>query len=233
MIIKEKCSFKNNFMQTSLIKVMTIRLIIIFILFSCITFGQEKPMVFYNESGKKTSKKEFLNTIDYSKNLDLYFENDSTQLGVLVKRQKFGQLDKNTFEDLKNYLTALTNRKIDSTQNIVINYLTAYPKKEDISDENAEWNIREKKYLKRLHKKASISQFWINSPECDNLEYYHKDRINWITDKEDVFNILFFPYGVKYGNFLLIKPDGKFYYYLGEHSNNQIIKTAKKFFNPL
>lgn len=101
----------------------------IFILFTCLTFGQEKPIVFYNESGEKISKQNFIETKDYSKNLDLYFENDTTQIGLLVTRKKFGQLDKNTFENLKLYLTELSDKRIDSTQNIVVNYLTAYPKK--------------------------------------------------------------------------------------------------------
>ncbi|WP_405223767.1 hypothetical protein [Dokdonia sp. Asnod1-B02] len=106
------------------------RLTFLFILFTCLSFGQEKPIVFYNESGEKIDKQKFIVNKDYSKNLDLYFENDTIQIALLVTRKKFGQLDKNTFENLKSYLTELTDKQIDSTQNIVINYLTGLPKKD-------------------------------------------------------------------------------------------------------
>ncbi|WP_104734530.1 hypothetical protein [Hanstruepera ponticola] len=206
------------------------RLTFVFILFTCLTFGQEKPIIFYNESREKISKQDFIKTKDYSKNLDLYFENDTTQIGLLVTRKKFGQLDKTTFENLKSYLTELTDKTIDSTQNIVINYLTAFPKKADNTKSRSTWNILDKDYLKKLHNIADINQFWINSPESDNLKYYHQNKINWIADKENLFKKLFFPYEVRYGNYILIKPDGKFYYYLGEHSKYQIWENAEKYF---
>ncbi len=206
------------------------RLTFLFILFTCLTFGQETPIVFYNESGEKISQQEFIDTKDYSKNLDLYFENDSTQIGLLVTRQKFGQHDKSTFEKLKSYLTELTDKPIDSTQNIVINYLTAYPIKDEKRNTRSRWNVLHRDYPKKLHKIANINQFWIHSSECDNLEYYHQKRIKWIEDKDSLLKKLFFPYEVRYGNYILIKPDGKFYYYLGEHSKYKIWENAEIFF---
>ena len=206
------------------------RLTFVFLLFTCITLGQEKPIVFYNESGDKINKQEFIETKNYNKNLDLYFKNDTTQIALLVTRQKFGQLDKITFEKLKSYLTELTDKKIDSTQNIVINYLTAFPKKADNTKSRSTWNILDKDYLKKLHKIADINQFWIHSPESDNLKYYHQNKINWIADKESIFKKLFFPYELRYGNYVLIKPDGKFYYFLGEHSKYEIWEKSKKYF---
>lgn len=206
------------------------RLSLFFIFFTSIFFGQQKPIVFYNEIGEKISQQEFIDTKDYSKNLDLYFENDTTQIGILITRQKFGQLDKRTFTELKKYLSELGERKIDSTQNIVINYLTAFPKKEENTKSRSGWNVLDRNYLKKLHKIAPINQFWINSPQSDNLKYYHQNKINWLTDKENLFSKLFFPYGVRYGNYILIKPDGKFFFYLGEHSKYQIWESAEKYF---
>ncbi|WP_299103502.1 hypothetical protein [uncultured Winogradskyella sp.] len=207
------------------------RLTFIFFFFTSLIFGQQKPIVFYNEAGEKINQKEFIKTKDYSKNLDLYFENDSTQIGILITRQKFGQLDKKTFSNLKSYLTDISERKIDSTQNIVINYLTAFPSEKQVdSTSRSSWNVLDKDYLKKLHKTADINQFWVNSPESKNLKYYYNNRINWIEDKDNLFKELFFPYEVRYGNFILIKPDGKFYYYLGEHSKYQIWKKSKKYF---
>lgn len=206
------------------------RLTFVFILFTCLTFGQKKSIVFYDESGEEISKQKFFETKDYSKNLDIHFENDTTKIALLVTRQNFGQLDKSTFENLKSYLTKLTAKQIDSSQNIVINYLTPFPKKVKNTTTKSGWNVLHRNYLKKLHKIANINQFWINSPKCDNLEYNHSKKINWIADKENLFKKLFFPYDVRFGNYILIKPDGKFYYYLGEHSKYNIWENAEKYF---
>lgn len=207
----------------------TIKFILI-LLISFQNFGQTKPMNFYNENGQEITKEEFIELKDYSKNLDLYFENDSLQYGLLVKRQKFGKLNKKTLILLKQYLTEISKVKIDSTQNIVINYLTEIPKKIENTKPISTWNILDRNYLKKLHKIADINQFWINSPNSDNLKYYHRKRINWITDKDNLFKKIFFPYDVKYGNYILLKPDGKFYYYLGEHSKYNVWEKSRKFF---
>ncbi|MGY0393269.1 hypothetical protein ACW5R3_12010 [Bizionia sp. KMM 8389] len=206
------------------------RFIFIFIFFTSVILGQQKPMIYYNEAGKEINQQEFIETKKNRDNLDLYFDNDSIQIALLIKRQKFGHLDKKTFEDLKSYLSDLTKKSIDSTQNIVINYLTAFPKKADNTKSRSTWNVLNKDYLVKLHKIADISQFWISSPESDNLKYFHQKKINWKTDKANLFEKLFFTYEVPYGNFILIKPDGKFYYFLGEHSKYEILEKAKKYF---
>lgn len=201
----------------------------IIILYTGLTFGQQKPIVFYNEVGEEINQLEFLLSKDYSENLDLYFENDTTQIGILITREKFGHLDKKTFVNFKSYLSNISDSQIDSSQNIVINYLTPLPKKVDNIKSKSSWNILEKHYLRKLHKIADINHFWITSPESDNLKYYHQNKINWISDRENVFKELFFPYDVRYGNFILIKPDGSYYYYLGEHSKYEVWEKAENF----
>jgi len=203
-------------------------LLLLFIPFNI--FSQTKSLIFYNENGEKITREEFIKTKDYRENLDLYFESDSTQIGHLITRKKFGYLDKMTFTKLKTYLTELSGKQIDSTQNIVINYLTAYPKKEENTKSRSTWNLLDRDYPRKLHKMANISQFWISSPQSGNLKYYHHNRINWITDKDNFFKNLFFKYEVRYGNYILIKPDGKFFYRLGEHNKHLILKHAGKFF---
>ncbi len=194
---------------------MKILIYILIILLSFKGFSQKKKLVFYNENEEEITKEIFFNTKDYSKNLDLYFENDSVQYGLLITRQKYGKLDKETFTELKNYLDELSGIKIDSTQNIVINYLTEFPKKEQNNKPKSKWNVLDKDYVIKLNDISSISHYWINSPRCDNLKYYHIKQINWLTDKDDVFKNLFFPYETRYGNYILIKPNGQYFYFLG------------------
>lgn len=202
----------------------------IFLFSSFNFFSQNKPFKYYNENGKELTKKEFSKAINYSENLDLYLENDSLQFGVLMQRENSGKLNQFTLKKIQSYLHELSKKDIDSTKNIVINYLTALPNHNENTNPRSTWNVLEKDYLKKLSKISKIQQFWINSPRANNLKYYYSKRINWLEDKEDLFKKIFFPYEVKYGNFILIKPDGRFYYYLGEHSKYQIWETSKKFF---
>ena len=206
------------------------KLTFIFILLTSLAFGQKKGVVFYNEAEEEISQAEFAATKNYRENLDIYLENDSTIIALLIAREKFGYLDKSSFNDLKSYLTNISGKEIDSAQYIVINYLTPLPKKADTKKSWSTWNVLDRDYPWELRKIANINQFWVHSPECDNLEFYRPKRINWIADKENVFKKLFFPYDIIHGNFLLIKPDGKFYYYLGEHSKYEIWDKARKYF---
>ncbi len=200
----------------------------LFVTFQC--YSQTKPTEYYNENEKKISEEQFKKFIDYSQNLNIYFENDTIRYGLLVTRKKYGRLDKETFVALKKYLTDLSGTAIDSSQNIVINYLTAFPKKDKKWSSRSTWNVLDKNYLKKLHNIASINQFWINSPECDNLDYHHYPKIDWLADQENLFKKLFFQYETEYGNFILIKPTGDFYYYMGEHGKNTILEVSEKFF---
>ena len=218
------CSFWQQLKKMIKIKYLIILLI------SIKAFGQTKPIEFYNENGEKITKEEFFESKDPAKNLDIYFEDDSLQFGLLITRLEFGQLDPPTFTKLKSYLTEISQTQIDSTQNIVINYLTAYPKREGSTKPRSTWNVLDRNYLKRLHKIADIKQFWINSPQADNLKFYHHNKINWIADEENLLKKLFFPYEAKHGHYILIRSNGKFYYYLGEHSKYQIWEDAEKFF---
>lgn len=203
---------------------------IFIILISYACKGQTEPTVFYNESGEKITKKQFLDYKNKTENMGLYYNNDSIQYAILLTQKKFGKLDENTFTRLKDYLSTLSGSKIDASKNIVINYLNKYPEKAENKTTRTGWNVLDKDYLKKLHRIADINQYWIHSPESDNLEYYHQDRINWLADKDLFFKTTFFPYDVRYGNYILIKPNGNYYYHLSEHSKYTIWDTAKQFF---
>ena len=193
------------------------------------SYSQEKQVRFYDINGKEITRDKFYKNKDYSKNLDLYFENDSIQYGLLIKRMNFGKLNKIQFGNLKKYINKLSNTKIDSTKNIVINYLSSLPKKSENSKSRATWNIFDKDYLRKLHRIAEIQQFWINSPENDNLKYFHSNTIDFISDKDKLFEKMFFPYQIYYGNYLIIKPNGLYVTYAGEYGKQSVWELTKKF----
>lgn len=209
------------------------RFTILFVLFTCLLNAQEKALVYYNENGKNVTQDEFRKAKNSKENLDIYFENDTSQIGILVTRKNYGKLDKKTFDHLKSYLTEISQKKVDPTENLVINYLTLYPTKDEISDysnSKSNWNILDRNYTKKLHKIANINQFFIHTPGNNTHEYYRNEKINWIKDKNNLFNKLFFPYEILYGNFILIKPNGEYFYYLGESGKQTVWSESEKFF---
>jgi len=204
--------------------------IIIFFIFFQLSFSQNKPVKFYNEQSIEITKKDFFEYKKQKKYLDVHIINDSIQQRILLPQTKQSKLDPKTFNYLKTYLTAISKTKIDSTQNLVINYVTGFIEKNQNTYKRSKWDIFDKNYLDKLHKKDSIKQFWINSPKVNNLEYYHKNKINWITDKHEVLKKIFFPYDVHDGYSILIKPNGEFFYYISEHGKIAIWKKSKNFF---
>lgn len=56
---------------------------IIIILISYSSNSQTTPTVFYNESGEKITKKQFLDSKDKNENMELFYNNDSIQYALL------------------------------------------------------------------------------------------------------------------------------------------------------
>ncbi len=203
-------------------------LILIYIL-SFKVCAQEVSIKFYNENGHEITKEVFINTRDYSKNIDIYFGNDTREFGFLVKRKNYGKLTDKLHTQFRTYLNKLSGNKLDSTKSIVINYLSAIPRKKETGEGRSRWNIFNKDYLKRLHKITDVMHFWINSPSCDNLKYHYSNKINWLSDTDKILSKLFFPYDIKYGYYVLIKPNGDYFYYLGEYGKKQVWDKVNKF----
>ena len=207
---------------------MKILSLILISIISITSYSQEKPIKFYDENGSEITGESFIKKNDYIKNLGLYFENDTIKYSILVKRMNFGKLNNNELNYLKDYLNELSNSKIDSTENIVINYITSTPKKAKDPRLRSTWNVLDKDYLKKLHKISNIKQFWVNSPNVYNLKYFHSNKLNWLNDKRQVLKKMFFPYEI-YGHTLIVKPNGFYVSYIGEHGKDKIWALAKKY----
>ncbi|WOD45155.1 hypothetical protein [Hwangdonia lutea] len=198
---------------------------------SIIGYSQKKLVKYYNEKGVEVSKSKFKKSINYKVNLDTYFENDTTKNYILIPRSVVGKLNPKEFIALKNHLNKISRFELDTTKFIVINYLSSIPNKSKNTKPNPYWNAFGKEYLRKIDRIDNIQQYSIYNPENNHLKYFHKKRFNWLADEHDFIKNMFFPYDVMYGNFLIIRPSGVFVYYLGEHSEYQILETTKKFLN--
>ena len=130
--------------------------------------------------------------------------------------------------NLKIYLSNLTDHELDFSKNIVINFIDIDPRR---SRENYQvpWDIFYGKLENELNQIKSSVHVWIINPTVTNLHYYHGDTINWRKDLDNTVRNLFFDYPRLNGGFVIIKPNGEYFYKLGEYSKSDILNTYMDF----
>ena len=211
---------------------MRLFILLFLFLFSVSGFSQNKSYNFYNEEGQRISRKEFYKTRYNRGNFPVYVENDTARFGILYYNENYGKLNDSSFKYLKNYLNDLKQVEIDSADIIVINYLTSVPDEEQKKHRTrTTWNIFDRNYTRKLERKNNVSHFWISSLEKHKLKYFYSNRINWLTDREGVIPGLFFPFDFTYGYFIIIKPDGEYYYFIGEYGKQNVWSKTEEFAN--
>ena len=203
----------------------------IFLFLFCINAsGQNKIYKFYGEEGQQISREKFYKTRYNGENIPMYFENDTAKFGILFYKENYGKLNDSSFRSLKNYLYDLKKVKIDSADFIVINYLTKVPGEEQKKHRTrTTWNIFDRNYVRKLKRKNNVSHFWISSLENQNLKYFYSNRINWLTDRRGVIPELFFPFEYTYGYYIIIKPNGEYYYFIGEYGKQNVWEKTREF----
>ncbi|MCT2563290.1 hypothetical protein [Chryseobacterium herbae] len=196
--------------------------ILFLILLSIVTsFNAQKKKAYYNEDMKEISKTEFFNQRDYSKNIDLYIEDQEQFNNILVRRKNHGKLSE---IELKELQISLSGKKLD--KNLIIIY---YPGKDSYNtiDKNTSWNVFNKSNLKKLNRKDDYEGFWIYK-DYDGLQYYFPDRVNWQPDKDGVIENLFFKNHYPFFSFVVIDKKGNYISYFSEFGKDTVWKLVKE-----
>ncbi|MFP5436196.1 MAG: hypothetical protein ACLGH8_00235 [Bacteroidia bacterium] len=201
------------------------------ILFYCnLTTAQD--MKYYTEENGKllpTTKVAFEKSIDHSKNVDVYLENNEGQIGVLYIRRREGKLDAEQMTALKKYLKEYSRKDINKDEYIVIDYITAAPVNDSISWFSI-WNKTSKHYTKKINRITSSKNFVVYNMEGRTRWIPNGDKKDCIADKNNVILKLFFVAQANYGNAAVIRPDGTYITHLGEYGPDEVynmIKTLK------
>lgn len=193
-------------------------------------YSQNKDYYFYNEEGRPISRKDFYKTRYNRDNFPVYLENDTARFGILYHYETYGKLNDSSYRYLRKYLGELKQTIIDSSDFIVINYLTSVPDEEQKrGGTRTTWNIFDRNYTGKLKRMDDVSHFWISSLEKQNLKYFYSRRIDWLTDKKGVIPELFFPFEFTYGYFVIINPEGEYYYHLGEYAKQFVWEKTEQF----
>ncbi len=194
-----------------------------FLLFPFLFFSQqedETAMDFYLETGEKISLIQFLETKDYSKNIDLEKFIDGKPAKVLYNRIRSGYLTAEQLNSVRKFLSLDDNKVLDKDF-LVIQYLTTKPKEQ--LKKGIKGYVLHKDHFKNVIKKYNAELYYVsderNFPKISKFD--NKFR-KWIKDKDAVFSKLFYPAETLYGNFTIISKDGRYISYLGEHSPEQV-----------
>ncbi|MDT0553808.1 hypothetical protein [Urechidicola vernalis] len=199
-------------------------------LFFVSSFSQKKEIKYFDEFRQEINKRQFKKLIDYKNTIDIYIERDSLTLGLIVKRNNFGKLSSRNNNAFRRYLSEVATTPINENEKIVISYL--YEEAElKTTQQKSTWNVLSANFLKRLHETSpNVRQFYIVSPKNSKLDYFGAPEIPWIIDADFNVERLFFDKPINSGIYILLKPNGLYYFYVGEYGDFMVLENASKFF---
>lgn len=190
--------------------------------------AQRKYYIEQNGTLNPTTQAYFEKSIDYNKNVDVYLENDTSEIAVLYVRRREGKLDSEKMNLLRKYLKQISGGAVIENHLIIINYITSVPviePKEPISN----WYILNKNYTTRLKKETPNYYFIYNEAQTEAKNHYNRKYIKLYPDTGSNLLKLLFPAEANYGNAAVIRPDGTFITYLGEYGPDEVYRMIESF----
>lgn len=195
----------------------------IIVLISIVCNSQNKKKeIFVNENFIEISKKEFQEKINNKYYYFYKIENDSLVAYVKVPTEKFGKITQSNYQTVIQSLSNYSNKKIDSTKTIIINY---FPSKDDcLGDRNWDWYFKKstKKFLKEVSKKKDLLQFFIFKDES-SVKNFGK-HFSYYLDVENTIEKEFFKYHYPCFSYVVLKPNKTYYTKRGEYNINEVLE---------
>lgn len=195
---------------------------IIFILFSLNCFSQEnsKPQFLFDENDQSITQDQFNNKLKDKKLEIITYQVDTAYIGRFLRKDDFGVLSPSEKVKIQIELEKLTGKKIDTSKTIIINFY--YKDNSEPNGSCIDYYVNDKAYKKFLDKNNTINQFFITQED-----YKYKDKQVY-QDKNDLIRKTLFKYHFDCGNYIIIKPNGKFYRKLGEYKQNEIPQNLNR-----
>lgn len=194
--------------------------IFLFLFFSSIAFGQstEKRGYLFNEKGENISQGSFEQKAKSGQYTWVVSETKDSINARLILREEYGNINVTEKKQLIDYLKEITGNEINDTETIIINFSfkEAGPNQKHCLD----YYSSVKSYRNYFKGKKQFAQFYFTQQGFP----YPKDFV--YEDKNDVIRKLLFTYG-SYCNYIIIKPNGRFFRNMGEHHQDKITSKAK------
>ncbi len=189
---------------------------LLFVLCFNLLFSQNsnKKEFLLDENSKPIGMKAFKEKTKNRNYVYSLIENDTTYIGKISFREVFGEITPDLRLSLIKYLGEITESKIDSTKNIVINFF--YNPKVKPNGSCIDHYTSDRKYIKYFKKNKKSIQFFITEKNYN----YGKEHV--FEDKDDFLRQLLFKYDFGCGNYIIIKNNGEILRRLGEYRQDEI-----------
>ncbi|MFP9117541.1 hypothetical protein ACLI08_07125 [Flavobacterium sp. RNTU_13] len=193
-------------------------------------YAQRKYYIEQNGTLHPTTQASFEKSIDYSKNVDVYMENDTSEIAVLYVRRREGKLDEAKLKQLKVFLQQRSGTIIKDNEYICIHYNCSIPQDSPVLYHDFPLHA-ERKIQRKLLAITPSQYFRVYNPGGRNNGFRGKHKEAFIADDNKLVLKMFFPTEFNYGNVVVIKPDGTYEAYCGEHTPDEIIDITKRLKN--
>lgn len=154
------------------------------------------------------------------------YDIDTMNVFVIIPREHYGKISKNELRNLRTELQNLSNTKIDSTNYIIIDYFPGIFKNNNNCESNYINNSfypKQNRKFKKIANKNNVSYSYFNILKTKEEG---RKTYNWILDKNQFVEKMFFKLFYSCGSLVVIDPEGNYKKYNGEHN----IKRAEETF---
>lgn len=198
------------------------RLTFLLLLFSLKSLGQstDKPGYVLDENGKNISQDFFIQQSKTGKYSWATYETKDSLNVRLITREIYGEINPKQKKELLDHLKDITNTAVHNNQTIIINFAfkeTSPNQQRHCLDHYSSV----KSYRNFFKNKELFAQFYVSQQGFK----YHEEFV--FEDSNDAIRKMFFPYGLDC-NYIIIKPDGRYYRQMSEHHQDQIPSKAKE-----
>ena len=192
--------------------------IIFFLSFHCFGQNPEKPGYLFNEKGELITQDIFLQNSKNGKYTWISYETKDSINARLILLEEYGEISIIKKHELLDDLIEITGSNINENQTLIINF--AFEKKIPNQRHCLDYYSSVKSYRNFFKRKEQFVQFYITEKGFN----YPKSFV--FEDKNDIIRKLLFPFGSGC-NYIIIKPNGKFYRQMGEHHQDKIPSKVK------
>ena len=200
---------------------------LILLLFPIFLYSQNdfKNIYYYKEDGNKITQSEFFrlnSSYDYISNS---YEKESDLIKVLIKRKRLGTIAKDDYVKLMEVFPEVS---FESNHYIVVEYVPSNPK-DRLDQQRLYGYVYGNPFIKKIRSQKNVSLVYIsdqmNFPKI--LKFQNKKRL-FIKDEKNTFKNYFYPFEMQYHNVTIIRNDGKYITFLGEHSPDDVYKLLEE-----
>lgn len=204
-------------------------LFIFFCLFHVFLSAQNdyKNVYYYSEDGKKMTQQEFFKLNEkYDEYISRSYAENSNLYKILIKRRTEGTLSVEDYNKLKsNFPSVFSDNNKKFT---IIEYITANPPNL-FKGNKINGYVYENRFINNIHKMPDVSLHFIsdqkNFPQALKV---NNRKCQIIKDEKDIVKNIFYTFEMLYHNVTIIREDGKYISWYGEHGPNEVYKILNE-----